>query len=590
MQRVSILLALVVMAPGARAAGEKSAAPQPVQTTYAPDWQPEGLLDAQERRVGEASELYAAVGGVEVSVPKTLRCRVGFREELPVILARRGVGNQPLRITGICPPGVAVDPVDAEMGKRRTGRVTPAVQTLLPRPVYLALHVQVGRDSADIPLQLLPQPTYPMIGLELAAGDADALTEAGQCAAQIVEPVAPGVLAGEATGPGEAGAADDSWQQTVEAAYQRLRCQVQLNVASDAQVRQHLAAGAGAEALDAAVERLAAKWAGQVDAWVMGDAEARASDAMASMARTLAAADPDALVFTPALHASLGEAGGASFGAGSRSLALFSALLGTGLPPSVTGMALDVRPGAAAGAPASPAGGADDPARWAEADKAASLEPIVGLMVARSANIPLWCTIFAPAGDGDERLATLRTVRDAVIALSTGAASVIHAPRPGTSAASAAALEALGAAATELAGASRVRVEPERDSQTSREGGDISTALGSEITYRAFRRGDEAIVWIWSNSPKARHVTLHLRDEPQGLRTLAFSRTGDLVHRENDPLFVAQRESRTRDYLVGVRLAPLDIAAYTFPLNFITSDWLAGVTRGAPPEPKGAKP
>ena len=583
MQRVPILLALVVVAPGARAAGGSSVAAQAAQTTYAPDWQPEGLLDAQERRVGEASELYASVGGIEVSVPKTLRCRVGFREELPVILARRGLVNQPLRITGICPPGVAVDPVDAEIGKRRTGRVTPAVQTLLSRPVHLALHVQVGRDSADVPLQLLPQPTYPMIGLALPAGDLDAVTQAGQCAAQIIEPVAPGALAGEAA------RADDGWQQTVEAAYRRLRCQIQLNVASDAQVRQQLAAPADAGALDAAVVRLAGRWAEQVDAWVMGDAEAQGSDAydsgpsrMASMARIIAGADPDALVFTPAVHANLGDAGGAPFGAGSRSLALFDALLGTGLPQHVTGMALDVRAGGSAGA-------ADDPARWAEADKAASLQPIVDLMVDRKANIPLWCTILAPAGTGDERLGALRTVRDAVIALSTGAASVIHAPRHdpspgrgGTAAASAVALEALGAAAAELAGADRVRAEPPE--------GDISTTLGSEITYRAFRRGDEGIVWIWSNSPKARQVTLHLRDEPQGLRTLLFSRTGDLVHRENDPLFVAQREPKTRDYLVGVRLAPLDIAAYTFPLNFVTSDWLAGVTRGAPPEPKEAKP
>lgn len=542
-----ILAALAVAGPIAarRAPADRQQSGEP---EYPAAWQPTGLLDARLRRVGQTVDLYAAAGGVEVSVPQSLKCRVGFREEMPIILTRRGTANNRIRITGAGPPGVTCDPVDVEMRRKRTGRVTPAVQTLLPRPAYLVVTVAVGADSARIPVEILPSVTYPLLGLAIPAGVPQAIAHAERCAAQIVEPIVPPPQAPPTAEP------DRVWEQTVREVRQRLRCQIQLNLGSASQSPQQARA-------------LVEQWAQQVDCWVLGEAGTRAFADIAALATGVAEADPEALVFTPAIRSDIRDERSPGY-------ALYEALLQRGLPEHVTGIAFDARlPG--------PLAEAEEPAAWSDGDRAASLEPAVQLMAKHDANVPLWCTIV-PAMSGEERLDALRAVRDAVIALSTGAASVLFAPPSGagpTGHVPALASTALGAAATELAGARPVRVPPEE--------GDCSSALGSEVTYRVFRRGDEGIVWLWSNATRPRRLTLRLRHEPQGLRRLSFGGAAkDFIHRETDLLFLAQKDSKTRHFLVGVELAPLETAAYTFPFTLATDEWLAGVRRGAPPAPE----
>lgn len=539
------------------------------EAAYAPGWVPADLADARERTIGAEKELYVNVSGVEVSVPSEFRCGVGHREELPLLIAKRGTTLKHIVITGAGPRGVALDPSDVTMRtNRQAGRVTPAVQTLLLHDTYIMLTVAVGKETARMPVRLVPEPTRPVFGV-LMPDAADEAWEPGQQrrARQAAADVPAQFLS---VGWGSTPAGSTFLSGLLEAAPYRFPMLLPVGDW----------VGSAPRGLRAAVER----WRDDVHVWSAGDlahlvgdredvgqagrAVLRAAESLATAVKEL---DPMAEVVSPTFPRSAAD--GASFDG-----KLLRWLLANGIGEHVGAVSFDI--GAASVASAS------EPERWRELDRSTDIAPLSALVRESSVELGIWCGGYGVAGSGDPVLDALAAVRRQVALAFQGVRGAAYSPLalPGLRSANAGEAvplcdasgdgqsligAAVGEALTELAGATPVYVADDSPP--------CSTKLGAEITFLPFVRGNEGIVWVWSNSARGQTLRLVFRQEPLGKRELAFRPKGRFIERQVDLTFVATRRPRDRAHVLDFTLAPLEIKAFSFPIVPALPAWIATV-------------
>ncbi len=522
---------------------------------FPPDWRPEGIGGAREVVVGPGeAELVLDVGGVEVSAPRDFTCRIGVREELPLILNRRGEGEKQVRITGRGPRGVSLDRTDVTMTRRSLGRVTPAVQTLLTRDTHVLLDIEVGKETGSLPVHLVPERAYPIFAVDVGSAAVPDPTRALLGALDIpctylhVPP-------------------DGPWLELARSAPDyapRLVMDASLAAPDGAApAREHLAA-------------LAREHRTTTDFWQLrmslplpaagGEVEVEQAVAVAERAAAASGAlregNPNAVVLAPPVP---------TWGESDAPAALWLAfLLGSDVRPGVQGHTVVHAPPAVPGSEAE---------AWAELDRAADLSAVQATFRSAGAGFPVWWTRVG-SEQGQERLEALRAVRDFALAASTGVFGLEWRPLVGP--ASAGGLwspdagvneigAALGEAIAELAGAASCH-------GWTQGRGDCSWEAGSPITFRSFFRGDEGIVFLWSNLSRRVDVRLGVRQEPLGIRTVIFSPEGRFIRRDTDLKFVAEQRPVDKAYLVERALAPLEIRIYILPLRSAHRAWLADVT------------
>ena len=520
---------------------------------FPPDWAPAGLEGARERDTGVAVEVFRDVGGVEVTAPRTFQCRVGYREELGILLSKRSDLEKHVTIVGAGPRGVSLDVTSVDMPKKRLGQVTPAVQTLLLHPTHLLLKVTISKEEGLIPVRLAPQPTYPIFAL---GGLPVGLDETGRNAALLAALELPAQCLRLP--------ADDT-----EAWLALLRQKAE--IAPQACLSVNLAA----EGWEGRLRELAAERGDQVAYWQLQappplpaadqEPEAAAVAAFAGLMRRASGivhqAAPTAVLLSPPLRAWSTEGAPQARllrALGERQLELGAIVVEYAPPPVPAGAAAEV---------------------WAEMDRAADLRMVRGAVDAAGLqDTGLWWVRQAADG-GDARLEALRVVRDVVLAASAGVMGIECRPSPSAVevwqpqvAASDQGIAALGEAMAELAGAAPC-------GEWGIGEGNCSSEPGSPITFRHFFRGDEGIVFLWSNAPKRVAFRLALRQEPLGLRLLTLSPKGTLIERKTDLEFVAEKRDKQGHYLVDGELGPLEVRAYSFPLRAAHRGWLAAVRR-----------
>ncbi|MFQ5809549.1 MAG: hypothetical protein ACE5JM_08015 [Armatimonadota bacterium] len=565
MRVATLLLSLCVLGALCGLAAEYERPP----AAYPPDWAPADLADARERVVGTSVEVHVSVSGVDVSAPREFRCRVGYREELPLVLSRRGSLAKRIVITGAGPRGVSLDPTDVKMGaKKLVGRVTPAVQTLLLRDTHLMITVQVGKETRSMPVKLLAEPMWPVFGAHLP--DADryagaspearrALEAAADVPAQFIEP-APGAEGGD-------------------------RALLDALLAATPSRPPLLLPLAGWVAPEAqAIRDAVRRRRGDVHAFSVGSLAVLAGDtqdaapagrnvlqAAAGLSRAATELDLAAEILSPTFPRTAADE--ATF-AGK----LLRWLLQNGMGEHVSRVSFDLG--------AAPVPGEGEPESWRELDRSADISALSRLVAEAPGEPGIWCGAHGVVGSGDPVLDALAAVRRQVALAFQGVRGAAYSPlafpglRPagpdepvplctGSGDAQPAIAAALGEALTELAG-----VRPVHGADDSPP---CSSRLGSEITFLPFLRANEGIVWVWSNAAAPRRLRLILRQEPLGKRELTFRPKQPFIQRDADPLFVAQRRPRDRSYYVEFTLAPLEIKAFTFPIFPPLPAWLATV-------------
>ena len=539
---VLLTLGLLAAAAGADDLGRADPA-------FPPDWRPEGIGGARELVLGaEHVELVIAVGGVEVTVPRDYTCRIGVREELPVLLARRGEGDKHVRITGRGPRGVTLDVTDVTMTRQDLGRVTPALQTLLSHDTHVMLDVQVAKETGSVPVHIVPERAYPVFAADVGTA---AVADLKQALLGLLDVPVTYLHVSR----------DGRWLELAAAAPElspRLVADISVDpgpAEPGPLARQH---GHVVDFWQLQSVALAEGY-GPLPPQEMEPIAARTREA----ARALREGDPTGLVLAPPLPAwHKADAPGAVW---------MAFLLGPGGGVGVQGYTIEYAPEPIAGT---------EPAKWVQADRDADLSAVRATFQAANAGFPVWWARVG-AADGNPRLEALRAVRDFALAASAGAFGLEWRPLIGEGAEgglwdpAGGVTEigaALGEAMAELAGAT---------SCYAWTGGerDCAWEAGSAITFRNFYRGDEGIVVLWSNLPRRATVRLGIRQEPLGLRTIIFSPEGRLIRRDTDLDFVAEQRPADTAYLVEGALAPLEVRIYTLPLRTAHRAWLADVTR-----------
>lgn len=550
MRRLLLCCFLSLSAPAVQPQGTGRPPPD-----FPPDWSPAGLEGCRERDTGLAVELYRDVGGVEVTAARELKCRVGFREELPILLGKRSSLEKRVTIVGAGPRGVSLDVTSVQMRRRRLGRVTPAVQTLLTHDAHILLKATIAKEEGVIPVRLVPQPTRPTFALGgLPAG----LDEAGREAALMAALELPAQCLRLPAGDREA------WL-------------VHLRRRAAIAPQACLAVDVGREGWEAELAALAGEYADLVAFWQLEgwaplpaggeELQPAAVDEFVGLIRhaasTVHVAAPLATVLAPPLPA---------WSAGTPPQAELVRALGQQQDLGLGAIVVEYAPSAV------PAG-EDAPEVWAEMDRAADLAAVrEGIGAEAQSEIGIWWVRHGAAA-ADARLGALRLVRDVVLAASGGAMGLEYRPSPQQrhlwtpeSAAQDEAMAALGEIMAELSGASPCwewRVGDEY----------CSSQPGSPLTFRYFIRGGEGIVFLWSNAPKRVEFQLALRQEPLGLREVTLSTRGTMLSRKTDLEFVAETRDKQGNYLVEGALAPLEVRAYSFPLQGAHRAWLAAVRR-----------
>ncbi|MGD8237664.1 MAG: hypothetical protein PVH68_03880 [Armatimonadota bacterium] len=536
---------------------------------YPPDWTPADLADARERAVGTSVEVYVSVGGVEVSAPREFRCRVGHREELPLVLSRRGSMAKRIVITGAGPRGVSLDPTDVKMGTRKlAGRVTPAVQTLLLRDTYLMITVEVAEETASMPVKLLAEPTWPVFGAHLP--DADRCAGASRDARRALQGAAD--MPAQSLEPARGAESADRASLDALLAATRSRPPLLLPLADWVAPET--------QAIRDAVERRR----GDVHAFSVGSLPALAGDTQdaaaagravlqvaAGLSRAATELDLAAEILSPTFPRTAADEG--TFEG-----RLLRWLLGNGIGEHVSSVSFDLG--------AAPVPGVGEPESWRELDRSADISALSRLVADAPGEPGIWCGAYGVVAGGEPVPAALAAVRRQVALAFQGVRGAAYSPlafpglRPAgpdepvplctaSEGGQPAIAAALGEALTELAG-----VRPVHGADDSPP---CSTRLGSEITFLPFLRGSEGIVWVWSNAAAPSRLRLILRQEPLGRRELTLRPKQPFIQRDADPLFVAQRRPRDRSHYVEFTLAPLEIKAFTFPIFPPLPAWLATV-------------
>ena len=495
----------------------------PTTGALAPDWQPEGLLDALTRQIGGENELSVSVNGIEVGVRPDFNCARGCREGMTVFATNRGDLDKTLRAEVAGPPGLDSPAWDVPVRKTPTTTVFHlAVQSLRRGDFWIKLTFSSDGKSASLPVKVHCREDYPVLGASWhGAVDEATLADLRQLPVDLHSLIAPADAAAfePLVAPVKAAGAD----------------YIAAPQAGTLTPQQYFAV---LSQLSAAL---------QPTAWLPypGSDPTAAITAGGGLAGLLRKQQAASWVFVPSLELSRDWQKSALLPAradlltadrvgGMRGLACRLPRLA---PACVLGEQVDGRAEVIGGAVTAQARQSDlAAARALLAERRLSLTLLVDGLQARRG--------------GDERLEALQLARASPT--SSTRAVPVYSSRPGAPRARPSASRPSPKPTARCARLCRSRGScsrswpPPTPSSPSPTSPDVSATCNTPVTYRPFLRGGEGIVVLWNNTSTARSVTLEFRSQPVVSHRVVLSYGGEFALRRWEPIMKFPEEAFKR--------------------------------------------
>ncbi len=130
-----------------------------------PGWEPEGVLDAYERTIGDARELLVGVAGLEIGIPAVAEAPRGERGALRVTAANRGMGEKELTVSVAGPPGSFVPERTVSIRAGGTTIFTASLQSLLVGEAWVRVTFRCEGEEGSAPVRVTTSPAYPAAGV-----------------------------------------------------------------------------------------------------------------------------------------------------------------------------------------------------------------------------------------------------------------------------------------------------------------------------------------------------------------------------------------------------------------------------------------
>lgn len=527
--------------------------PEPASSEHAPivpedlpaHWQPEGLIDARERRAGRLRELVVNVAGMEVAMPAEVRQARGHRGGLKLTITNRGDIDKELTVSVAGPPGCFVPERTVTILGGGTTVFSASLQCFALGEHHARATFRSRGEEASAPVRVHVTPVYPATGL-----------------AWLSEPPSSRELAAVAG------------------------LDAQLHAA-------RLAPGDEAPALPDSASRLLLLSPG----WFEGPAEDAAAHAGAAEAMMLhhergGAAPPGAVAATRKLHAAL-EGGpfvlsppldlqpGSPPTLSQDDLATACEL---GAEGSIAAPSLRLPPIAARPAGAVSVGrkgvAAPQPG-WVEVARSLNVAEVTGAIRAE-ARLPMFFAGLAATPTGSEALDAAVLARTLVACAYQGATGFMLPARatdcpPGAEgfallAPDGTRRETLATAfaelGRELAGA--VPLGAVRQSE------EIGLGDGVAVGFRPFLRGDEGILALWNNTGAEVELIFEVRTQPLDMHTLSFT-PGGVVRSYVGAFHFSDDAIALNRPVVFVSLRPGEVKLLSMQLTSPHAGWLSSV-------------
>ncbi len=135
-----------------------------------PGWEPDGLLDARERTIGDTRELLVDVGGLEIGMRDAVTAPRGHRGTLPVTVVNRGQVEKQLTISVAGPPGFFVPERTVTIRPTGTTVFNASVQSFALGEAWVRLTFSCQGERAALPLRVTTVPSYPAAGASWLSG------------------------------------------------------------------------------------------------------------------------------------------------------------------------------------------------------------------------------------------------------------------------------------------------------------------------------------------------------------------------------------------------------------------------------------
>ncbi len=171
---------------------ERGEAPPPEDAPVVPPpleegWEPDGLLDALERRLGTSRELLLYVGRLEVALPARVTARRGERGAMRVTATNRGTEAKELTISVSGPQGLFVPDRTVSIRPSGTTVFDASLQCLRVGELTVRVTCRCGGEEGSAPVRLEVAPAYPAAGMCWLSGPPSdaALRAAGALAAHL---------------------------------------------------------------------------------------------------------------------------------------------------------------------------------------------------------------------------------------------------------------------------------------------------------------------------------------------------------------------------------------------------------------------
>lgn len=525
-------------------AGDAPIYPEPLPA----GWEPEGTLDATERRVLNDSELVVTVGGIEVTAPARVTEQRGTRGGLPLTLLNRSGVAKSLTVSVQGPAGMRVPERTIPLRSAGTMAFKMSAQTPLLGEQWLRVELRCGDDTKAFPVRLIATPGYltPVAvwsGAPPSAESLAALRDLGVGMCQV------------------AGDADE-----LAAAAEVLPPGMQLTAM--------VASPWSAEAIDAAVAGLSGRAAFMSLHYPRGSALPEgAVDLTAHLAAALKAAGGTAWAFSPPLdlHPAAGDPDvSVATELGAASLIAAPELRLPVLQPA-TVRSVSVGRKVLAG-PLPP---------WVELAQQTDLTAAADT-IRQQARLPLLVSELCAAGSGSPELDALALARVMVTSAWQGTTGLglyarpedcppgaqawslldeAGAPRPVVA-------EVFATLGRELASALPVQILQQHDR--------VGLSPTADIGYRPFLQGDQGVVAIWNNTGDTADLFVELRATPLDQLTIEIGPGG--MTRAYSPIFRFCQEAHDLGRpFVPVKLAPGHMMVLSLQLMSPYVAWLDSV-------------
>lgn len=519
-------------------------------------WQPDGLLDARRRAIGDNAELLIKVQGLEVSIPEHISLRRGIRQGIETYCSNRGTVEQELKVSIQGPAGVIVPDWTVPIPPKRTMHIWIPIQRLITGDCWGRITFSSGAESKSAAIEITSAAAYPVFGISAAdetlptAADMASLAQLGGDAARLALPP---------EDPQSAISLIQAFSSTFIVAVPpgTAETAASANSASTFWMPSYQSNATFDQATDALCELAQALYARQ-----------RTPMICSSPFHLLANPQTGALSFSPEIPVSA---------------ATLSGCPNIPIASSLQSLVLDMPDLPASALISAQVDGklASTPAEcWTRLNRMTDLQPVRAAATEAGVHLPFTIDGIDLPTCGDRRLDALKLARALLNSTYQGAtAAFLPSDTPNSVGLSLTADDAdpisamFRAISSELAGAMPVVALPAQEG--------IAAATDSDVTYRPFLRGDEGIVAMWNNTCKPAEIAITFRSQPLHASLLRMSADGDFIADQMQSIFrLGDRAKDAKLDAVFLRLDPLDVTILTVRLGDPQVSWLRAIERG----------